>query len=76
LEPAACVWTSNVILLFAFPKCSSTVFTSSQSSWSNVPGMVESVPADSFVNAFCFRNRPDVALHLIFWPVRLVAPQM
>jgi hypothetical protein len=27
--------------------------------------MAESMPADSFMNAVCFRNRPDIALHQI-----------
>jgi hypothetical protein len=36
--------------------------------------MAESVPADSFVNADCARNRLDVRPHEIVRPVRLLAP--
>jgi hypothetical protein len=35
-------------------------------------GMPESMPADSLVNAVCFRNWPDMTLHEIVSSVRLL----
>ena len=36
--------------------------------------VTEGMPADSFVNAVCFRNRPDMPLHEVVRPIRLFPP--
>jgi len=37
-------------------------------------GMPESVPTDFLVNAVCFRNRLNMSLHEVVWPVGLFSP--
>jgi hypothetical protein len=36
--------------------------------------MSQSVSSDVLVNAICFRNWPDVALHEVVWPIALLSP--